>query len=294
MRRKLLLTAVFILCLSLFGQADSLIDSRQVARIELELGPPLNNRITPVPAEDDVKVALVLSGGGARGLSQIGVIEELEKAGIRPDIVVGTSMGAIIGGLYAIGLTPDELARATVSIDWTEILSDSPKRTSQFLTQRLATEKFVIHLRFEGLRPHLPEGLSTAHELQNSLSRFCAAADYTCGGDFNRLPIPFRAITTDLRTGKVYIWNEGNLSMALRASSAIPLILSPVKYKGALLADGGLVYPIPVEVAIAEKYSTIIAVDATAEVLYPRDIDNALFVLDQMTNIMVEDRKSVE
>jgi len=294
MRRKLLLAAIFFLCLSLFGQADSLMDSRQVARIELELEPPSSNRITPVPAEDEVKVALVLSGGGARGLSQIGVIQELENAGIRPDLIVGTSMGAIIGGLYAIGLTPDELTRATGSIDWTEILSDSPKRTSQFLTQRLATEKFVLHLRFEGLRPHLPEGLSTAHELQNSLSRFCAAADYSCGGDFDKLPIPFRAITTDLRTGKVYIWDEGNLSMALRASSAIPLILSPVEYKGALLADGGLVYPIPVEVAMAEKYSTIIAVDATAEVLYPRDIDNALFVLDQMTNIMVEDRKAVE
>jgi NTE family protein len=289
----LALTLIF-LCTPLFGQKEVVAETRQVARISLELETPASNRVTPRIAEKQDRIALVLSGGGARGLAQVGVIDELEKAGIRPDIVVGTSMGAIIGGLYAIGFSPEELIRATMSINWSDILSDAPKRTSQFLTQRLATEKFILHLRFNGLRPHLPEGLSTAHELQNSLSRFCAAADYTCGGDFDRLPIPFRCVTTDLRTGKVYVWNEGNLAMALRASSAIPLVLSPVEYKGALLADGGLVYPIPVEVAIAEKYSTIIAVDATAEVLYPRDIDNALFILDQMTNIMVEDRKDVE
>lgn len=294
MRRLFVLIGVsFIACISAFAQVDS-VSPFPGERIHLKLEPPASNRVTPVISTPDDKVALVLSGGGARGLSQIGIIEELEKAGIRPDLVVGTSMGAIIGGLYAAGYSSEELIEAATSIDWEDLISDSPKRTTQFLTQRLATEKFILHLRFNGFNPYLPEGLSTAHALQNKLARFCASADYTSGGDFDRLQIPFRAITTDLRTGNVYVWDEGNLSTALRASAAIPLILSPVEYKGALLADGGLVYPIPVEAAIAESMTTIISVDATADVLYPRDIDNALFVLDQITNIMAEDRKDLE
>jgi len=270
------------------------LDSFDVREIELKLEQPPHGRVTPRIADLNDKIALVLSGGGARGLSQIGVIDELEKAGIRPNLVVGTSMGAIIGGLYAAGYSPEELRGAAMSIEWEGLLLDSPDRTNLFITQRLATEKFFLHLRFDGLKPYLPEGLSAAQELHNSLGRLCATADYTSEGDFDKLDIPFRAVTTDLRTGRPYIWDQGNLSTALRASAAIPLVISPVEYGIALLADGGLIYPIPVEIAIAESMATIIGVDATAEVIYPQELDNALLILDQMTNIMSEDRKILE
>ncbi len=256
--------------------------------------PPQRGRVWPVLSNSTGKIALVLSGGGARGLSQIGVIQKLEEYNIRPNLVIGTSTGAIIGGLYAAGYTSDELAEIVEDIEWEHLLSDSPERTKLFLTQRMATERFLLHLRFSGLRLDIPEGLSAGQVLFNHLAKLCAAADYAAGGDFNNLHISFRAVATDLRTGKVYIFDSGNLASVLRASAAVPLLLSPVETDTALFADGGLIYPIPVEIAQGEDATYIVAVDATAEVVYPRELDNALYILDQTTNIMAEDKKDIE
>jgi len=255
---------------------------------------PRKGRVWPRLAGDAGGIALVLSGGGARGLSQIGVLAELENNGIRPDLVVGTSIGAIVGGLYAAGYTPRELENIAREIDWERLFTDNPERTKLFLTQRLATERFFLHIRFSGLGFHIPEGLTEAQILYNKLIELCAPADYASGGDFDNLRLSFRAVTTDLKTGKTYVFSDGNLAAVLRASAAVPLLLSPMETDSALLADGGLVFPIPVEIALAESAKIIIAVDATAEVIYPRNLDNALYILDQMTNIMTEEKKAVE
>ncbi|HHS50877.1 MAG TPA: hypothetical protein ENN07_07165 [candidate division Zixibacteria bacterium] len=239
-------------------------------------------------------MALVLSGGGARGLSQIGVLEVLHENGYSPNLIVGVSIGAIVGGLYSAGYSPAELGEFADQISWNELIYDTPQRTRLFQTQRMATEQFLLHLRFSNFKPRIPEGISAAQMISSLLVLRSAAANYSADGDFDRLKIPFRAVTTDLRTGEPLIFRGGDLALAMRASSAIPLFLAPIEAEGALLADGGLIYPIPVEVAIAEGASKIIAVDATADIKYPRNLDNALFILDQTTNIMAEDKKKYE
>jgi NTE family protein len=258
------------------------------------LGIPRNGRVWRPIIHGDSSIALVLSGGGARGMAQVGVIEVLEENGIRPGLIVGVSIGAIVGGLYAAGYSPMEIETFIREIEWSELIYDSPKRTRLFQTQRMATEKFILHLRMSDFKLYIPGGISAAQIISNTLVKYCTLPNYSADGDFDRLPIPFRAVTTDLRSGKPHIFKGGNLAVALRASSAIPLFLAPFETDSSLLADGGLIYPIPVEIAMACCSSLIIAVDATADVVYSGDLNNALLILDQTTNIMAENRKKVE
>ncbi|MCD6501434.1 patatin-like phospholipase family protein, partial [bacterium] len=286
---------IFLLLLgsSLFAAPKLEADSSDYT-YNLRLGNPRMGRVWRPPMRKGADVALVLSGGGARGLSQIGVLDVLDENGIRPGLIVGVSMGAVVGGLYAAGYSPAQIEDAVRKIEWNKLIYDSQKRTSLFQTQRMATEKFFLHLRFSNFKPYIPSGISAAQTISSTFAMYCASADYAAGGDFDMLPIPFRAVSVDLKSGRPYIFRGGNLAIALRASSAIPLLLAPIEVDSALLADGGLVYPIPVEVAAACSFSKTIAVDATAEVVYSGELNNAFTILDQTTNIMAEGKKKNE
>lgn len=201
---------------------------------------------------DRPRIGLVLGGGGAAGVAHVGVIRELERLGIRPDVVTGTSMGAIIGGLYAAGYTPDDLERVALEIDWASILNDSSDRRLQHPLRRDS------RLEPLSVQADLPIGIGAGGVQVDAglvdgikLTAILAQLTYPVNqiGDFDDLPIPFRAVATDLATGRPVVLNKGPLVEALRASMSIPALFPPVVIDGKLLVDGGVSNNLPIDVA---------------------------------------------
>ena len=206
---------------------------------------------SPAAAEQP-RIGLVLGGGGAAGVAHVGVIRELERLGIRPDVITGTSMGAIIAGLYASGYTPDDLERVALEIDWGSILDDSSNRR---LEHPLRRDSRVDPLSVQADLPlsvgpggfQLDAGLVDGIKLTAILSQLTTRSNQI--KDFDDLPIPFRAVATDLTTGQPVVLDKGPLVDALRASMSIPALFPPVMIDGRLLVDGGVSNNLPIDVA---------------------------------------------
>ena len=237
------------------------------------------------------RVALVLSGGGARGIAAVGVLRILEQNNIPVDLIVGTSIGSVIGGLYAMGYSTDQLQRLADTTNWDDLLSysDDSKRRDLFLDQKIARDKSILVLRFEGLEPVLPQAFSTGQRLSMYLNLLTLQGLYHPDPSFDDLRIPFRAVTTDLVTGKKFVINSGDMTEALRASMAIPLLFNSMPRDSMQLLDGGLLDNLPVDVAIAEKADIVIAVDMVSP-LRPKSKLNAPWeIADQITTIMMQE-----
>lgn len=236
----------------------------------------------------DFRIGLALSGGGARGFAHIGVLRALEEAGIDIDIVAGTSMGGIIGGLYAAGLTPAQIETQALAIEWNTFFSDSPRRTSQLFTRRAETEGALIVARFDGFNPQIPTALSRGQKLVNVLSELSQATSYFSGGDFANLDRRLAIVSTDLVTGKKVTFTSGSLVEALRATMGVPLAFTPLERDGQLLMDGGLLEPIPTETARSIGADFVIAVDASSVLLDKEEINTPIDIANQTTTIMSE------
>ncbi len=249
------------------------------------------NRLLLRPGErcKHCDVVLVLSGGGARGLAQIGVLQVLDSAGVEPDIVVGTSMGAVVGGLYAAGFSPAKLESLAKNIDWAPFFTDVSRRTSLFLTQRESSEQYFLTLRFAGWKPYLPQGYLSAQHLLDFLSELTAPASILAEGDFDKLPRRFRSVVTDIASGEVVVLSRGNLGEAIRASVGVPLLFLPFPVESIVAVDGGLKMPVPVEVARSLGCRTIIAVNTTASLLPREKLSDPAAVAEQATTIMQQD-----
>ncbi|MCX7984139.1 MAG: BamA/TamA family outer membrane protein [Bacteroidetes bacterium] len=236
------------------------------------------------------KIALVLSGGGARGLSAIGVLKVLERERIPIDLIVGTSMGSVIGGLYAAGYTLEQLEHIADTTRWDEILSlsDEARREEMFIDQKVARDRSVIVLRFEGFEPVIPSAFSTGQRLTRYLNILTLQAVYHPEYSFDDLKIPFRAVATDLVTGKRIVMKYGDLTTAIRASTAIPLLFTSVKKDTLQLLDGGLVENLPVEVAIQERVDIIIAVEMMSTLRSRDQLSTPWEMVDQITTIMMQ------
>ena len=234
-------------------------------------------------------IALVLSGGGARGFAQVGVLEILDSLGIKPDLVVGTSIGAVVGGLYAAGYSPAEIESLALAIDWGKLFSDASKRTLRFLTQRESEKNYFFTLRFAAGRPVIPSGYLSAQKILDILTELTAPANVLYGEDFDNLPVPFRAVVTDIRTGEAVIIRRGNLAESMRASISVPLIFMPFPMGSLLCVDGGLKMPVPVEVPKEDGFKKIIAVNTTADFLPPDQLNDPADVGEQATTIMQQD-----
>ncbi|MEO1291520.1 MAG: patatin-like phospholipase family protein [Pseudomonadota bacterium] len=198
------------------------------------------------------QIALVLSGGGAAGVAHVGVIKELERLGIRPDIITGTSMGAVVGGLYASGFTPEDLERAVTEIDWTRILDDAserdliqPRRRDSRLDPFSVQTDLPIGLGPDGVE--VAAGLVDGVKLTAILRQLSVHVDNI--EDFDNLPIRFRAVATDLVTAEPVVLGSGDLGVAMRASMSIPGFFPPVKLDGRVLVDGGVTNNLPIDVA---------------------------------------------
>lgn len=252
------------------------------------------SRFLKFPAKASVKrprIALVLSGGGSRSIAAIGVLRVLEQYNIPIDLIIGTSMGSIVGGLYAIGYSTDQLKQIADSSNWEDLLSytDEARRQDMFLDQKIARERSILVLRFEEFEPVIPSAFSSGQRLSNYLNLLVINGIYQSQGSFDELKIPFRAVTTDLVSGKRIVLDRGELTEALRASMAVPLLFSSVTKDTLQLLDGGLVDNLPVDVAIDYHADIIIAVDMISP-LRPRSKLNALWeVADQITGIMMQE-----
>ncbi|MFZ4524662.1 MAG: BamA/TamA family outer membrane protein [Chlorobium sp.] len=208
-------------------------------------------------------VALALSGGGANGLSQIGILKALDEAGIPVDGIAGTSMGAVIGGLYSCGYSPKELEGIVHTLPWQSILSfhDNYTRSNIFLEQQRIRDRASLAIRIEKLKLVIPKSLNSAQEMTGTLDLLALNALYHASGNFSTFPINFRAVSTDLVSGKRITLTSGSLSEAMRASSTIPILYEPIIRDGYQLVDGGLVANLPVDELDAFNADYKIAVD---------------------------------
>jgi NTE family protein len=236
--------------------------------------------------------ALVLSGGGARGLAQIGVIKALEEAHLKPDMIVATSMGAIIGGFYAAGYSSESIENLARSIDWDNIFSNTVNRKKRFVSQKTEPENFLWELQFDkNFKPLLPNSISYGQTVYNFIVPYLAFPQYNAGMIFDNLPIPLRIIATDILTGNQVVFSEGNIATAIRSSCAIPLAFSPVTIGDKMLLDGGLSANIPVAIAKEENCRFIVAVDVTSPMWNKADLENPVHFVDQIVSIGIKSQK---
>jgi NTE family protein len=232
------------------------------------------------------KVCLVLSGGGARGIAHIGVLRVLEELHVPVDCVVGTSAGAVIGGAYAAGASPDEIEAAIRGADWDRLLSDQPARADRSVyAKELERERLgSAEVGQRGTSVVLPRGLAGQH-LQFYLQSLVAPAGR---GAFDDLAIPYRAIATDFENGQMVVLDHGDLAAAIRASMSVPGAFAPVEIDGRILVDGGLVRNVGVDVARELGAERVIVVNVGASLLKRAEIGSVLSAAEQTLNILVD------
>ncbi|MBX3702601.1 MAG: patatin-like phospholipase family protein [Steroidobacteraceae bacterium] len=241
----------------------------------------------PAETADRPRIGLVLSGGGARGLAHAGVLKVLEEQRVPIDAIAGTSMGAVIGGLYASGMTPAQIETLVGTLDWYEAFRDrSPRRDKNFRRKQDDREflvRFPLGVKSGDLR--VPRGLIQGQKLTQVLRRETIAVAGI--SDFDRLPTPFRAVATDLETGERRVLAGGDLTEALRASMSAPGVFAPIEVGGRLLVDGGLVENLPVDVAKQMGVDLVIAVDVGFVPVGRKELNSAFAVSNQMLTIMM-------
>ena len=231
------------------------------------------------------KVGLVLGGGGAKGAAEIGVLKVLEEADIPIDYIAGTSIGAIVGGLYAIGYNAAELDSLYRNQDWLFLLSDQVKRKSESFLSKDEREKYIIHVPLsEERKVTLPSGYVKGQNVVNLFSKLTVGYHHV--DDFSTLPIPFRCVAIDLVDGKEVVLSSGSLPMAMRASMSIPGVFAPVEWNGMMLVDGGALNNLPVDVVKEMGADIIICVDLSTGWKKKEDLKSASAVVDQLIGIM--------
>lgn len=254
----------FLFCSGVYGKDEYILRPtyEQVKNVQIN-NLPIKHVLTP-------KLGIALSGGGARGFAHIGMLKAFEEHGITVDYIAGTSIGSIIGGLYAVGYTVQEIEQAAKQIKWNDLVFYAPKRTDLFLGQKQDITSSLFQVRFEGLKPYIPQALSAGQRLTNILNDFAVNSICNFQKDFDRFKIPFRSVTTDFLTGETVVLDSGNLNEAMLASMSIPLLFTPVEIEGRHLVEGGLTNNIPVDI-IEEMGSDITVTINTVSPLRKKD-----------------------
>ena len=233
------------------------------------------------------RIGLVLSGGGARGIAHVGVLRMLEEMHIPIDAIAGTSMGAVVGGLYASGLSAADIENVFESVDWADAFSDRPARVGLNYRRRSEDRDYLVRLPlgFREGRFLLPSGLVQGQKLTQLLrSSTLQVSGIT---DFDRLPTPFRAVATDLETGGAVVMRDGDLTTALHASLSAPGLFAPVERNGRLLVDGGIANNLPIDVARAMNVDRLIVVDVGFPLGQRERLGSVTDVASQMLTILI-------
>ena len=233
-------------------------------------------------AEQDIKVGLVLSGGGAKGLAHIGALKVIEDSGIRVDYIGGTSMGAIVGGLYAAGYSANDLDSIFNTLDFEKLIQDDIPRSAKTFYEKKESQRYALTLPFDGFRIGFPSGISKGQNVYNLLSKLTTHVGEV--SDFNDLPIPFLCITTNVETGRAVVLDKGYLPRAITASGALPSLFSPVKIGDSLYVDGGVVNNYPIDEVRAMGADVIIGIDVQDSLKAREDLQSAIKVLGQINN----------
>ncbi|WP_081489472.1 patatin-like phospholipase family protein [Melioribacter roseus] len=276
---KRLLITLFFSCLTI-----SMAQRSDTLRLDLE------GRLLPFGLEEQIpanrpRIGLALSGGGARALTQIGILKFLEEIDLPVDMIVGTSMGSIIGGLYASGYSVDYLDSIALSTDWNGIFtSESSNRNELFVDQKITQDKAVLSLRLEGLKPIIPRSLNSGLKGSAFLNLLALNAPVKTN-DFDKLIYKYRAVCTDLVNGREVIIGKGSLGLAMQASSSVSFLLPPVQYDSLTLVDGGIVANIPVKETRRLGADIVIAGNAVSPLYSESELNYPWVLADQLISI---------
>jgi NTE family protein len=237
-------------------------------------------------ANERPKIALVLSGGGAKGISHIGTLKLLDEIGVEIDFIIGTSMGAVIGGLYASGHSALEIENIILNIKWSEILLDNTSRAEIHAINKkwLPTGNMYFYLN-NSFKPQLSPGLITGNKIHLALVKETWSISHV--KDFSTFPIPFMCVATDLITGELVLFKDGTLADVMRASSSFPSVFLPVEINGNLYIDGGISQNFPADIAQKLGYNIIIGCKTNTDLLKKEDMTSPLNVLTQTFNITI-------
>jgi NTE family protein len=240
---------------------------------------------SPAEAQERPTVGLALSGGAARGFAHVGVMKVLEEVGMPVDYIAGTSMGAIVGGLYACGYSASEIESIIVHVDWEDMFSDAVGRRKLAMAYKPWDARYAMTFPMDGWRVDLPSGLVAGQKITKLLSRLTLSVDRT--GDFGDLSVPFVCVATDIVTGEAVVLDGGDLADAIRASMAIPTIFTPVVIDDRLLVDGGVARNLPAVDVRNMGADIVIGVDAD-EPLYKRgELNSMLRIMDQTVHFQI-------
>lgn len=234
------------------------------------------------------RIGLVLAGGGAKGIAHVGVLKVLDELNVPVDVVVGTSMGALVAGAYASGLSGVEIERRVRAADLAELLVDKPPRSRRSLRAKELDRANVFGIEVgvdtDGFK--LPAGAIVGQNVEIFLGDLVGAA--SDAGRFDALPIPYRAVATDIQTGEIVVLDRGDLVSAMRSSMAVPGVFSPVELEGRLLVDGGLVRNLPVDVARQMGADIIIAVNLPGALRTREEFASAVGITQRMVELLID------
>jgi NTE family protein len=233
------------------------------------------------------KIGLALSGGGARGAAHVGVLRVLEEEHVPVDYIAGTSMGAVIGGLYAAGVSVEGLERLLTEIDWADAFDDRIRREDRSFRRKRDDDLYLVRAA-PGIgdtgEVKFPAGLVQGQKIDLLLKSFTSAVAQV--HDFDQLHIPFRAVAADIVTGEAVTLGKGDLATAIRASMSVPAVLAPVEIGGRLLVDGGVAENLPIDVVRSMGADIVIAVDVTTELASREQLTSVLAIADQLTTML--------
>ena len=274
-------------------------DWRSLAAALALLGPPCGTAVAqeaPVPAASRPSIALVLAGGGAKGAAHIGVLRVLDELRVPVDCVVGTSMGALVGATYATGMPPAEIERQVLAIDWEQTVGGQGRRDRMPIKRKLATLTYTLPLEVginrDGLS--MPGGLIVTQGIEQVIRTLVAPFRFT--QDFDDLPIPFRAVATDMVAAEAVVLDGGDISEAMRASMALPGVFSPVTLDGKVLSDGGMMRNLPVDIGRELCGEVVIAVWMSSPPPEASGLSSALSLVGRSIDVMIgaNERAAIE
>lgn len=280
-----LIKQILTLCFIVIGQIV-FAQTTHVITLETKLVENPFGMRTQIPVAEPV-VGIALSGGGARGFSQIGIIKALEEADVNIGAIAGTSIGSIVGGLYASGYSTGDLDSIVKNTNWTELLSisSSTGRRELFIDQKIAEDRSIFTVRLDGLRPVIPTSFNEGLKLSNYLTLLSLNAPVYARKNFDNLLIPYLAVCTDLINGNAVVLKSGSISQVMRASSSVTFFLAPVQIDSLTLVDGGLVANIPVSALKSFSPDFVIAVNTTSPLREENDLTVPWNIADQTVSI---------
>lgn len=230
----------------------------------------------------DVKVGLVLSGGGAKGMAHIGALKVIEELGVRIDFIGGTSTGAIVGGLYAVGYSAVQIDSIFKEINFSELIQDDLPRSTKTFFEKYESERYALTLPFQDFKISLPSSISKGQNMYDLFSKLTLHVNDI--EDFNELPIPFFCIATNIESGKETILNQGYLPRAVAASSALPTLFNPVKLGDSIFIDGGITNNYPIDRVRAMGADIIIGIDVQDSLKTRENLKSVIEILGQINN----------